>query len=93
MQMVGLAALAKGVKDWKLSGVEIGFDLIVAQKRRRDADNLMARVGKPVLDSLVNLGVLVDDSIEHVAVRFVTVTVDPVRAPRTIISIWQEAPE
>ena len=89
MRAVGLAVLAAGIKDWKLTGVEITGELIVVERRRRDSDNLMIRFAKPILDSLVRLGVLVDDSVEHVVVRSVVAVIDPVRAPKTVVEIWQ----
>lgn len=90
MAMVGLSALAAGVKDCKLSKAKVGIELVFPNNRRRDSDNAGIRASKPVLDCLVNLGILQDDSAEHVTLEPVQLTVDSKRAPATVIRI-QEA--
>lgn len=88
MEQVGKACLYAGLKlRSKLSGVTISIEMVFAQHRRRDGDNFGIVANKPVLDALVRLGVLLDDSVEHVTPLPPTITVDPQRAPMTIIRI------
>ena len=88
MQTVGRVALAGGVKDLKLPWAKVQVEFVVAENRRRDVDNFLARC-KPIFDSLVNLGVLIDDDAKHLEVSPLVFTVDPMRGPATIVRIWK----
>lgn len=91
MMQVGYAAVGAGIKDENLMKVKamVEIELVVKANRRRDPDNLTGLCYKPVMDSLVCIGLLADDSQKYVSLKPVVVTVDPKRAPRTIIRVWE----
>lgn len=91
MAQVGLAILSVGCKDMRWAKAVVGIEYLVKIKRRRDADNWHAR-GKPILDALVNLGVLRDDSVEHVRLLQPDFTVNPELAPASVVRIWEVKP-
>lgn len=69
----------------------VHVEFVVAQRRRRDADNAMACV-KPILDGLVAAGWFPDDSTEHVQPS-VSFTVDPKNASWVVVTVtpWEAA--
>ena len=58
-------------------------------QRRRDRDNLLARV-KPGLDGIVDAALIMDDDAEHLEIGKVDIFVDPERAPLTIIELEEQ---
>ena len=56
------------------------------ERRRRDSDNLLARF-KPGQDAIVDAGLVMDDSAEHLEISDLDILVDPGRAPLTVIDI------
>lgn len=54
-----------GSTDVTFSHGRVAIEFEYVQKRRRDPDNLAGLV-KPIMDALVEAGVLVDDDCEHV---------------------------
>jgi Holliday junction resolvase RusA-like endonuclease len=66
----------------------VSLELVVKDHRRRDLDNFWTRF-KPGMDALVRAGILEDDDMEHVQHGDIKVTVDPARAPMTIIKIQE----
>lgn len=65
---------------------ELELICIFPEKRDRDADNLLAMF-KPGLDALKMARLIVDDNTDHLTVGAITVQVDKVRAPATIIQL------
>lgn len=92
MEQVARAILVAGLRlKSNLSGVVVDVELVYAYHRRRDGDNFSIMWSKPVLDALVRLGFLKDDSVEHVTVLSPKITVDRARAPRTIVTLTEVA--
>lgn len=65
----------------------VHVEFIVAQQRRRDADNAMASV-KPILDGLVAAGWFVDDTVERVQPT-VGFRVDRKEAGRVVVRVTE----
>ena len=87
MDLVGWTLLSAGMKDLLIRRATVGLEYVVAAERRRDPDNWATRGGKPILDALVNMGILLDDDSKHVTLTPPLFTVDPSRAPLTIVRI------
>lgn len=91
-QMVCESVLMAGVLGKPLKHPILELEFIVAQHRRHDADNTLARF-KPGLDSLVQMGLLKDDNLDYLEVRQPVFTVDKEQAPLTIIRLREREPE
>lgn len=64
----------------------LDLTFVFKENRRRDRDNLIAMF-KAGLDAIRQLGLIEDDSSEHLLIGSVSVEVDAARAPLTIIEI------
>jgi hypothetical protein len=71
-------------KPYHCYHVQLTF--VFAQKRRRDPDNFVAAF-KPAMDKIVDAGLIVDDSSEHIYFSAPKFEVDKERAPLTIITL------
>ena len=74
----------------RLGRVHVRLTMTPSDRRRRDPDNI-AGVLKPVLDGLVDAGVLADDSAEYVAsVTLVVERAEPGRGEhRWVVSLFE----
>jgi len=64
----------------------LDLTFVFKQKRRRDRDNFISMF-KPGLDAIRQLGLIEDDSSEHLLIGSVAIEVDAARAPLTIIEL------
>lgn len=73
--------------DWRpLRRADVRVTFVVPDNRRRDIDNLIGTV-KPLLDGIVDAGLIVDDSIGVIAsIAFFTV-----RMPGTVETVFEIA--
>ena len=67
---------------------ELLLTIVVAQQRRRDMDNWLARC-IPGINALRMAGLIVDDDVEHLAIAKPVFVVDKKKAPRTIFELSQ----
>ena len=80
------AVNARNLVNWqRLEFAQVNIEIVFAEDRIRDEDNHRARF-KPGLDALVMSGIIQYDDMKHIVCR-VSVTVDPTRAPMTIITV------
>lgn len=83
------AVNARNLYDWTvLEYASVDIEIIFAEERIRDEDNHRARF-KPGMDALVRAGIIRSDDIRHIDTR-ISITVDPSRAPLTIITVTGE---
>jgi crossover junction endodeoxyribonuclease RusA len=67
------AVLARQQHIPPLHRIDVALDWWPPTHRRRDPDNLIAGVLKPIVDGLIDAGVIPDDTAEHVTRRFPTI--------------------
>jgi Holliday junction resolvase RusA-like endonuclease len=72
--------------------VEISVTLMQRTKRRRDPDNV-AGIAKPVLDTIVDAGLLPDDSWKHVARVCYTILSGDLTVPKNCVRLTVELTE
>jgi len=83
----GWQAIADKPDGWEApERATLQYTFIVPNKRRRDADNFLARA-KPFLDGLVDAGILKDDSAECLTVLPPKFEVNKQVPPRTQIRV------
>jgi len=73
-------------RDTHFEKARLDLAFVFKDNRRRDEDNLRARF-KPGQDALVLAGLIPDDNYWHLVMGDITIEVDKVRAPLTIIKL------
>jgi hypothetical protein len=64
----------------------VSVELVVPVNRRRDAENTLSTL-KGVMDSLVRLGIIVDDDLATIGMPTVTIVVDKARAYEYTVTV------
>lgn len=72
--------------DFPLGPVRLSFNFVFPTFRVRDLDNLVGSV-KPIIDGIVDAGIIYDDSLDHVREIRASARVDPAIGSEIVVNI------